>query len=57
MGSRVVVANGAIAGARDDFIVVDDKCADGNFSGGSGGAGLLEGELHEIEIGGHAKKE
>lgn|GEM_PF-2634597 len=53
----IVVANGPISGLRDDFVFADEKSADGDFSGGSGGAGFVESELHEIEIGGHAKKE
>ena len=53
----VVVAYGAIAGLRDDFVFADEESSDRNFSGGSGGAGFVEGELHEIEIGEHAKKE
>jgi len=35
MGGGVVVANRAIAGARDDFVIVDENRPDGNFSGGS----------------------
>jgi len=57
MGGGVIVANRTIAGACDDFVIVDEKCADGHLSGGGGGAGFVESELHEIEIGGHAKKE
>ena len=52
----VIVADSAITGLRDDFIFEDEESADRNFSGGSGGAGFVESELHEIEIGGHAKK-
>jgi len=45
----VVVADGAIAGTRDDFVFADDESADGNFSGGGGGgAGFVESELHEV---------
>jgi len=57
MGCGVIVANRTIAGTCDDFVIMDEKCADGNFSGCSGRAGFVKGELHEIEIGGHAKKE
>lgn len=57
VGGGVVVTDGAIAGLGDDFAVVDEKCADRNFSGGGSGTGFPKGELHEIEISGHAKKE
>ena len=57
VGGGVVVADGVIAGLRDDFVFADDESADRNLSGRSGGAGFVESELHKIEIGGHAKKE
>lgn len=53
----VVVTDGAIPGLRDDFIFTDEQSADGNFARSCAGAGFVESELHEIEIGGHAKKE
>src|ERR1700674_4234259 len=33
MGGGVIVADGAIAGAREDFAVVDKHGADGDFAG------------------------
>ena len=57
MGGGIVVADGAVAGAGDDSIFVNEESADGYFAGISGSAGFFEGELHVIEIGWHAKKE
>jgi len=37
----VTVTNCTIAGAGEDFAVVDDKGADGDFACGSSGAGFL----------------
>ena len=42
MGGGVVVADGAIAGLRDDFIFADQEGANRNFSGGSGGASFVK---------------
>ena len=52
----VVVANRAIAGTGDDFLFVDEDCADGDFTGFGGGAGFVERELHVVEIGRHLEK-
>ena len=52
----VVVANGAVAGTGDDFVFVDEDCADGDFTGLGGGAGFVERELHVVEIGRHLEK-
>ena len=35
MGGGVIVSNRTIAGARDDFVIVHENRADGNFSSGS----------------------
>jgi hypothetical protein len=51
VGGRVTVANGAIARAGEDFTVMDDAGADGDFAGRSRGAGFLEGDLHERDVG------
>src|SRR5215472_24366 len=48
---RVAIANGPIAGPRDDFSVQYQHCPDRNFSGGRRGTGLLESFLHEPDIG------
>lgn len=53
----IVVANGAIAGAGDDFILVSEDGADGNFAGFGGCASLVEGELHEVKIGRHGNSQ
>ena len=47
VGRRVTVANGAVAGAGENFAVMDDTSADGDFAGRGCRAGLLEGDLHE----------
>ncbi len=51
MGS--IVANGAIAGAREVRIVANEDRADGDFAGVGGGASLLQSKAHEMEIVGH----
>ena len=50
VGRRVTVANGAVAGAGEDFTVMDDAGADGDFAGRCCSAGLLEGDLHERDF-------
>jgi len=50
VGRRVTVANGAVAGAGEDFTVMDDAGADGDFTGRGCRAGLLEGDLHERDF-------
>jgi membrane-bound lytic murein transglycosylase F len=53
----VIVADGAIAGASKNLVIVYEDGADRDFSGAGGGAGLFDGELHVVEVGKHAKKE
>lgn len=50
VGGRVTVANGAVAGAGENFTVMDDAGADGDFTDRCCGAGLLEGDLHERDF-------
>ena len=46
----VIVANGAIAGARQDFILVNKESPDGDLPGLGGSLRFGERELHEVEI-------
>ena len=55
MCGGVIVANGAIAGAREVRIVVNEHRADGDFAGTGGSASLLQSKAHEMEIVGHGK--
>ena len=57
VGGGVAVANGAIAGARNNSRIVDQDRANGNFSCKGRGAGLVEGLLHEFEVGLHTSRE
>jgi len=41
VGGGVIIADSAIAGAREDGIVVDKYGPNGNFAGGGGGAGFV----------------
>lgn len=44
---RIAVPDCAVTGAREDFAVVNDESADGDFPGGGRAAGFLDGELHK----------
>ena len=55
MRGRVIVANGAIAGARQVRIVANEHRTDGDFAGVGGSVSLLQSKAHEIEIVGHGK--
>ncbi|GAC1616572.1 MAG: hypothetical protein PVS2B2_10660 [Candidatus Acidiferrum sp.] len=48
------VANGAIAGAGENFAFVNEDGADRNFTGSGGGAGFVQGEAHEMNVVVHA---
>ncbi len=50
VSSRIVIANGAVARAGDDFVFVDEDSADGDFAGLRGGASFGKCELHVIEV-------
>ena len=50
VGGGVAVANGAVAGAREEFAVMDEHGADGNFAAGGCSAGFGESFLHELEV-------
>lgn len=53
--ARIAVANGAVAGAREDFAVMDEDSSDGHFAGFGGGAGFLERKLHEDKVLAHVR--
>ena len=55
MRGGVIVANGAIAGARQVRIVANEHRADGDFARVGGSASLLQSKAHEMEIVGHGK--
>ena len=46
----IVVANGAITRAGEDFIAVRENGADGDFAGLGRGLSFRESELHEIKV-------
>ncbi len=50
VGRGVIVADGAVAGACQDFAVMDEDGADGDFTAGGRGAGFSEGFLHELDV-------
>jgi hypothetical protein len=50
VGSGIVVANSAVAGASEDSAFVNEERPDGDFAGCGGGAGFVERELHEIGV-------
>lgn len=50
VGSGVIITDSAIAGAREDFAVVDNRGANGNLACGSRGQGFSERFLHELDI-------
>jgi len=53
VGGGVAVANGAVAGASEEFAVADEDGTDGNFAGGGCGAGFGESLLHELNVSFH----
>jgi hypothetical protein len=53
----IVVADGAVAGTSEDFPVMNEDGADGNFADRSGGVGFGEGLLHEFEVRFHLGRE
>jgi hypothetical protein len=57
VGRGVIVANGAVAGAREDFAFMDEDSADRNFARSGRGAGLGQGFLHELRVGFHSDRE
>ena len=50
MGSGIGIANGTIAGTREDFFVMNEDSADGDLAGLSGGPRFVESEVHEVEV-------
>ena len=57
VGGGVIVANGAIARARENGIVVDEYGADGNFAGVGRGAGFVKSKLQIVEVVRHGRNE
>lgn len=53
----VIFADGAIAGARENRIVVDKYGPNGNFAGGGGGAGFVKSKLQIVEVVRHGRIE
>jgi hypothetical protein len=53
----VIVADRAIAGARENGIVVDEYGADGDLAGVGRGAGVVESKLHTVEVVRHGRNE
>jgi hypothetical protein len=53
----IIVANGAIARAHENGIVVDEYGADGDFAGVGRGAGFVESKLHIVEVVRHGRNE
>ena len=51
VGAGVVVADDAVVAGGEDEAVAHDDRADGDFAGGFGCAGLLDGGLHEGDVG------
>jgi hypothetical protein len=50
VGRRVAVSDRAVAGAGENFTVMDDAGADRDFAGGCCSAGFLEGDLHVRDV-------
>ena len=50
----VGVAENAVLASADDFVVVDDHCAYGDFAVGFGGLGFDDGGSEVGEVGGHS---
>ncbi len=57
VGGGVAIADGAIASTGEDFAVVDDHGADGDFAGCSRYACLRERLLHELDVRFHLRRE
>ncbi len=57
VGGGVIIADSAIAGAREDGIVADEHGANGDLAGGGRGAGFVESKLHIIKIVRHGRNE
>src|SRR6266702_1549203 len=57
VGGGIVAANGAVAGAGDDFAIVREDGADGHFAGGGRRTRFLESSLHELDVGFHLGRE
>lgn len=53
----IAVANRAVAGAGENFAVLDEHGADGYFAGRGCGAGFLKGHLHECDVRFHLRRE
>ncbi len=50
VGGRVTVANGAVAGAGEDFTVMDEDGANGDFACDSSGTRLVDGHSHKLDV-------
>jgi quercetin dioxygenase-like cupin family protein len=57
VGGGVIIANGAIAGTREDDIVVDEHGANGDLTGVRRGAGFVKSKLQIVEIVRHGMNE
>ena len=51
VGCRVAVAEDSILASANDFSVVNDYCAYGNFAGGFGSVGFGDGGVEMLEVG------
>ena len=50
VGGGVAVAEDSVLAAADDFVLVDDDCAYGDFAGGFGGVGFGDGGVEVVEV-------
>ena len=57
VGGRVTIADSTVTGTREDFAIMDDEGADGDFAGSSCGAGFLDGHVHEGNVSVHDERE
>ena len=57
VSGRVIVADGAVAGAREDFTVADEDRPDRDFPRFGGRTALLKGFLHELDVSFHVERE
>jgi len=55
MGRGIIVANGAIARARQVYVILNEHGADGDFAGIGGNTSLFQSNAHEMEIVRHGK--
>jgi hypothetical protein len=55
MSGGIIVANGAIAGAGEVGIIVNQHGTNGDFASVGGKASLVQSKPHELEIVGHGK--